>query len=1055
MKTLRVFLLVSVSLCSALVFAGTTGKIVGTVKDARTGEPLPSANVTIEGTTLGAATNIDGYYIILNVPPGRYKISVSLIGFQAAAATDVKVDIDQTTTQDFTLSEEAVTGEEVVVVASRPVVQRDVAASRANIEIADVQKLPVNSVVGAVGLQAGVQGLSVRGGTSAETAFMVDGTMLRDERANTPYTGVSLLAVQDIQVQTGGFSAEYGNVRSGVINVVTKEGSKSNYAFSFQGRLAPTQPKHFGSPIYDLNSYWIRPYMDDAVAWTGTQSGAWDTWTQRQYPSFEGWNSVAQKKAANADPKDDLTPEALQRLFLFERRKVAEIRQPDYDYDLAFSGPFPFVSEYAGNLRFFASFRKTQTMYLIPLSDDAYRDYSGSLKLTSDITGGMKITVEGMMGRTTGTNSNNAGNPGIFQSPESIGAVLNRVSYIDTRIFATDYWAPTSTDYSMIGAKLSHAVGPSSYYDVSLSVFRAEYSTNPGRFRDTSKVYKFGNSYYADESPFGFTYLPNPANGLADIRFGVGFSNSRDTSASTVFTGRFDLTSQVDRINQVKVGGEFVYTDQDIRYGLYDAFLKDATYSNSYHRYPLKGAVYVRDRLEFEGMVAELGVRMDYLNPQGDWYVYDPYSPAFSSKYAQGIDTLLAKSKTEKQLLISPRLGISFPITDYAKIYFNYGHFFQLPPADNLYLLRPSGFDNSISRIGDPNAPLPRTIAYELGYEHSLLEQYLIRVAAYYKDISDEPLLVTYEDRKGTVQYSKYTSQAYRDIRGFEITLSRNRGYWVQGFINYTYDVRTSGYFGTAANFQSAIDQANYERSNVYQERPIPRPYARLNIDSFTPPELGPGVAGLSLLGDWRVNFVGAWSSGYYFTWAGGSSIPGLQNNVQWADYWNLDMRISKNFQIGNRFNIQLFADISNVFNYKYMTTYGFVTGTDYNQYMQSLHLPAFAPEVDQQVGYVNIPGDDRGGSYRQPGVEFQPILAYRRFSDIQSIPTPETRPFYYAADQGAYYQYTNGAWQLVDQGRLQQVLDDKAYIDMPNQDTFSFLNPRMIFWGIRFSVDL
>ncbi|MEW6512248.1 MAG: hypothetical protein AB1428_14960, partial [Bacteroidota bacterium] len=194
-------------------------------------------------------------------------------------------------------------------------------------------------------------------------------------------------------------------------------------------------------------------------------------------------------------------------------------------------------------------------------------------------------------------------------------------------------------------------------------------------------------------------------------------------------------------------------------------------------------------------------------------------------------------------------------------------------------------------------------------------------------------------------------------------------------------------------------------------------------------------------------------SSGYYFTWSGGAAIPGIENNVQWTDYWNFDMRITKTFDLGP-LNLQLFADISNLFNFRYLTTYGFATGTDYNEYLQSLHLPAFSADLDRQIGYVNISGDDRPGNYRKDGVAFQPILAYRTYSAITQIQSPQARPFYYAADQNQYYQWVSNAWQPVDPARLQQVLDDKAYIDMPNQETFWFLNPRSIFYGVRLTFD-
>jgi hypothetical protein len=170
---------VCLTLCSAalffvtsIAFAGTTGKIAGTARDARSGEPLPSVNVIIEGTTLGAATNPDGYFAILNIPPGRYRVVATLVGFKPSTAVNVRVDIDQTTELNIGLAEETIAGEEVTIVAQRPVVQKDVAASRANIEFQDIEKLPVTSVASVVTLQAGIQGgLVIRGSTSDQAAM--------------------------------------------------------------------------------------------------------------------------------------------------------------------------------------------------------------------------------------------------------------------------------------------------------------------------------------------------------------------------------------------------------------------------------------------------------------------------------------------------------------------------------------------------------------------------------------------------------------------------------------------------------------------------------------------------------------------------------------------------------------------------------------------------------------------------------------------------------------------------------------------------------------------
>jgi hypothetical protein len=804
-----------------VTFAGTTGKIAGTVVDTRTREPLAGANVVIEGQAIGAPTNADGYFVLLNIPPGTYRVRVSLIGYAPKVYAVVRVNIDETTTLNAELQEQTTEAQEILVVAPRPVVRRDVSASTANVQIQDVEKLPVTNVTQAVALQAGIQpGLIIRGGNADETVVLLDGFALRDDRTNGSFTGLNLSSVQDVQVQTGGFNAEYGNIRSGVVNVVTKEGGKSNYSFSLVSRYSPTSPKHFGPSVYDANSFWIRPYLDPAVCWDGTASGAWDEYTQRQYASFAGYNAVSAATLKNADPSKQLSPEAARDLFLFEHRKQAEVLHPDWEYDMGFGGPVPFAGEALGNLRFFASYRALNSMYIIPLSTASYREYNGQFKLVGDLTSAMKLTGSFLMARTSGTNNNNGGAPGLFVSPSDVANLLgspSSLNYIDTRIFATDYWAPSTVDYVMAGLKISHALSVTTFYDASVTYFHSSYDTRPGTARNLAKTYLFGNGYYADEAPWGFTPTPNPSGSpVSTIRYGLGFSDSRDSSRVGVITGKFDLTSQLDRYNLVQAGLELTYTDNHTAYGIYDQGLLRNSTTSSWASFPWRGSAYAQDKLEFAGMVANLGVRLDVLDPNGKWYSFaDPYSKAFTAAYAGGTDTLLAMSTIKPIVTLSPRLGISFPVSDVSKIYFNYGHFRQIPSPENLFLLRRSAYDNSIVRIADPSAPFPKTVAYELGYEHSFFDEYLVRVAGYYKDISDESFLVTYNNSDASVSYSKYTSNAFRDIRGFEATISKNGGDWVRGFLNYTYDVRASGYFGAAIQYSVASTQEDYISQNV------------------------------------------------------------------------------------------------------------------------------------------------------------------------------------------------------------------------------------------------
>lgn len=1048
--TLSVLMLL---ILSSILIAGTTGKISGTVKDAQSGEVMIGANVVVVGTTYGASTDINGTYFIINIPPGEYTVRASSLGYAGVSQTKVRVDIDQTTELNFSLVQEVIQSEEVIVVAQRPVVQKDVASSRANISVREIESLPVSTVTAVVGLQAGVQsGLVVRGGTSDQTAFIVDGLTLRDERNNTPYSGISLSAVQDIQVQTGGFNAEYGNIRSGVVNVITKEGSPQKYSVSATVRYSPAAAKHFGPSVFNPNSYWIRPFVDPSVAFVGTKNGAWDIFTQQQFQEFEGWNSISEKSLKDNDPNNDITPEAAQRLFLFQHRKQGDITKPDYDIDAGFGGPVPF-GEQLGNLRFFASYRGAKSMYVIPLSAEAYEDYNAQIRVTSDLTGTMKLMLQYMQGEQTGTNNNNAGLPGIFQSPLSIVSNLDRVSYIDARIYSNDYWAPSAISMYNVGGKFTHVISPSTFYEVSMNQQQYSYNTVPGRLRNTDSVYTFGG-VKTDEGPFGF-YPSLPTTGIGSgLRMSIGFSNSRDSSKLVSFATRFDLVSQMDQYNNLKAGFEIIYTDNNVNYGSVDEYLPSGRSRSVWRTFPIRGALYVQNKLEFENMVANIGLRMDYSDPSGYWYDFssNPYSKAFSSELSLGLDTLLAHVETKKNITFSPRIGVAFPVTENSKLFFNYGHFRQMPTPENLYLIRRYSDNNQVTFLANPNNPLPKTVAYELGYEHSLFDQYLIRLAGYYKNVTDQITSVTYVSRDTKVNYALAVPNSYEDIRGFEVTLSRNRGEWVNGFLNYTYMVRSTGRFGYRLAYESDADQRVYERNNretdIYQTKPIPAPYARGSVDFFTPVDFMTDVelGGVSLLNEWKLNLTARWEAGDYFTWAGGGSAPGIQYNVQYKDNYNFDMRLSKNFKIMSA-NIQLFMDVQNLFNIKNFSRYGFADGKDYENYMKSLHLPA---SIGDPLNYGNIPGDDQPGDVRSDGVAYQPIVS----TTIASVTTPEPTAIYYDQQTKQYYEYRNGAFVNADPARLQKVLDDKAYIDMPNMDYFVFLNPRDIYWGLKISFE-
>ncbi|MDZ7346098.1 MAG: TonB-dependent receptor, partial [candidate division KSB1 bacterium] len=225
MKRIAFFLLI---LLAEPVFSGSTGKIVGKVTDADTGEPLPGVNVVIEGTTLGAATDLNGEFFILRVPPGTVTVSASMIGYQTLKIESVRASIDKTTELRFALKPIALDlGETVTIVAERPLIERDLTSTTATVGSEVISRLPVETLQDVVNLQAGVVDGHFRGGRRGEVAYLIEGIPLNDAYSGENALQVENSAIQELQIISGTFNAEYGQAMSGIVNVVTKEGGEA------------------------------------------------------------------------------------------------------------------------------------------------------------------------------------------------------------------------------------------------------------------------------------------------------------------------------------------------------------------------------------------------------------------------------------------------------------------------------------------------------------------------------------------------------------------------------------------------------------------------------------------------------------------------------------------------------------------------------------------------------------------------------------------------------------------------------------------------------------
>src|SRR5690606_14827331 len=163
------------------------------------------------------------------IPPGTYSVRFSYLGYETTIVENVKIIVDQTTELPAALSPQSIEVDEVVVTAQTPMIQKDITSSISVVTREQIEALPVSTFTELLSLQAGVVGsganLHVRGGRSNEVAYLVDGMYVQDPLLGGLATQINNDAIQEMSLLSGTFNAEYGNALSGVVNIVTRDGS--------------------------------------------------------------------------------------------------------------------------------------------------------------------------------------------------------------------------------------------------------------------------------------------------------------------------------------------------------------------------------------------------------------------------------------------------------------------------------------------------------------------------------------------------------------------------------------------------------------------------------------------------------------------------------------------------------------------------------------------------------------------------------------------------------------------------------------------------------------
>ncbi len=243
-------------------FALDTGKIAGVVVDTA-GEPIPSVHVVLAGTESGGASDLDGNYYIIGITPGQYDLQFSALGYRTQIVTGVTVRSNYTTRVNATLDEESIELEPVTVVFEKPPVDLEDTGQRITVAGDFVRSMPMQNTDEILEFQAGVSAsadgeLHIRGGRSGEVGYIVDGLRVDNPLYGTGATGANRHTLQELQLLSGTFNAEYGQAQSGIVQIVTREGDER-----YRVHVDYESPRLNDSPYRTSN--WVRAGSDAVV----------------------------------------------------------------------------------------------------------------------------------------------------------------------------------------------------------------------------------------------------------------------------------------------------------------------------------------------------------------------------------------------------------------------------------------------------------------------------------------------------------------------------------------------------------------------------------------------------------------------------------------------------------------------------------------------------------------------------------------------------------------------------------------------------------------------
>ncbi len=897
-------------LLAQVASAGITGKIVGTVTDD-TGMPLPGVNVVVLGEPRGAATDFDGEYSILNIAPGTYTLQFSSLGYSTLQVENVGVSVDLSTHQDATLSLSAIEGETVTIVAEREMVQIDQTFSASYVGAKELAVMPVTELSQVVDVQAGVVDGHFRGGRSGEVLYLVDGIPVTDVYDGSKGVDVQVSMVQELQVISGTFNAEYGQAMSGVVNTVTRDaGDKLQLTVSgYAGDYLSGHTDEFYNideidPI-NLSNIELGFSTPTPLSWLSLNGSV-------RYNDSNGWYT-GRRLFSPQEAVWGLEIDGTQ-YFIYNADEV----QNGYGFEMLGEDWFFFTDMY-GDSTLLANVELFNALDDGAWGDGTLVTQADSLTALAVLNGLSEESVdrfETASGEDTGV-EDIAMNTEVRRSGQlklraelAPGSILRLMWLGNDRKYRdfSNAWRYTPDGrlfrYSrnqLISLKLDQVLNEETFFDIALSHSLSLYHhrlyddiMDPRYVSDDWNSAESGFYYY----DFGGIDIFTP--GYTENAEYIGFANMGGTEnehfsrRTDTWTLKGNLTRQWGKRHLWKTGFEFKqhtlkFDQQNVSFNNFDIVEPQGANDNHYEQKPWEASLYLQDKIEFSDVTVNAGMRFDIFDAAAE-LPEDLTDPAHS-----------VMREVDAKMQLSPRLAIAYLISESGVLHFSYGMFFQRPSFEVLYRNPDYEITGTNTIVGNPDLDVERTTQYEIGLQQQLTEDLAMDISFYSRDIRD---LVSTDLQIETVNVDKYymfTNRDFGTVKGFVLSLDKRYDGGFTAGLDYTFQI-------AEANASSAEAARNaLEGGGEVNKYLIPMDWDRRHTLN--------GYASYSRGEIWGLSLLGTYGSGLPYTPDPQSDdlvVGLLDNSGRKPDYINFDL--SGWWRLPVKYDMQLNFQVKNLF---------------------------------------------------------------------------------------------------------------------------------------------